>query len=68
MSLRAIVGFLAAVHLVTLCEKPWTLSSSYLSASLGVRLQLYREVFFICLAISAQTYLGHSELVYFICL
>ena len=49
MSLRALVWVLAAVHLVTPCEKLQTLSSSYLSASLGVRLQLYREVSFICL-------------------
>ena len=39
-------GFLPAVHLVTLHEKLQTLSSGYLSASLGVRLQFYREVFF----------------------
>ena len=58
-------GCLVAVHSVTLCEKLWTLSHGYLSASQGVRLQLYRKVFFICLVISAQAYLGHSELVYF---
>ena len=40
-------GFLAAVHLVTPCEKPWTLSIGYYGASLTVRLQLYREVFFL---------------------
>ena len=61
-------GFLAAVHLVTLCEKPWILSSGYLGASVGVRLQLYKEVFFICSVVSAPAYLGHPELVYFSCL
>ena len=61
-------GFLAAVHFITLHEELWTLSSSYLSASLGVRLQLYREVFFICLVVSAQAYLEHLELVYFRCM
>ena len=60
--------FLAAVHPVTLWEKLQILSSSYLSASLGVRLQLYREVFFICSVIHAQAYLVHPELVYFSCL
>ena len=44
MSLGLLSGFLAVVHLVTSCEKPWTHSSGYLSASPGVRLQLYREV------------------------
>ena len=40
-------------------------SCSYLGACWGVRLQLYREVFFICSAVSGQGYLGHPELVYF---
>ena len=44
MSLGLSSGFLAAVHLVSPCEKPQTHSSGYLSASLGVRLQLYRKV------------------------
>ena len=61
-------GFMAAVHSVTLCEKLQTLSSSYFSASQGVRLQLYREVFFVCLVVSGQAYLGHPDLVYFSCL
>ena len=41
-----------------------TLSQGYLSASCGVRLQLYREVFFVCSSVSAQGYLEHPELVY----
>ena len=62
-----VVGFLVAVHLVTLHEEPQTLSCSYLGASLGVRLQLYREVFFTCSSVSAQGYLGQPELVYLSC-
>ena len=44
-ALRLLSGFLVAVHSVTLSEEPQTLSCSYLGASQGVRLQLYREVF-----------------------
>ena len=61
-------GFLVAAHSVTLYEEPQTLSHGYLGASLGVRLQLYREMFFICSSLSAQGYLGHPELVYLSCL
>ena len=42
-------GFLVAVHSVTLHEEPQTLTYSYLGASQGVRLQLYRVVFFVYL-------------------
>ena len=38
MSLGHSSGFLAAVHSGTFCEKLQTHSSSYLGASLGVRL------------------------------
>ena len=61
-------GFLVAAHSVTLHEEPQTLSCSYLGASWGVRLQPYREVFYICSPVSAQGYLGHPELVYLSCL
>ena len=59
---------LFAVHSVTFHEEPQTLYCSYLSASKGVRLQLYRRVFFVCSAVSVQGYLGHPELVCFHCL
>ena len=67
-ALGLLSGFLVAAHSATLHEEPQTLSCSYFGASLGVRLQLYREVFFICSSVSAQGYLGHPELVYFSCL
>ena len=60
-------GFLVVAHSVTLCEEPQTLSCSYLSASWGVRLQLYREVFFVWSSVSAQGYLEHPKLVYLSC-
>ena len=61
-------GILVALHSVTFHEEPHTLSCSCLSASWGVRLQLDREVFFICSTVSAQGYLGHPKLVCFSCL
>ena len=63
-----LLRFLVVAHSVTLCEEPQTLSCSYLGASWGVRLQLYRELFFICSSVSAQGYLGHPELVHLSCL
>ena len=59
---------LVTAHSVIPHEKPQTLSCSYLSTSHGVRLQLYREMFFICSSVNAQGYLGHPELVYLSCL
>ena len=60
--------FLVSVHLVSLCKEPQTLCCSYLGAPRGVKLQPYREVFFIYLTISVQGYLGYPELVCFSCL
>ena len=48
--------------------KPQTLCPGYLSASQGVGLLPYREVFFICSSVCVQGYLGHPELVLFSCL
>ena len=61
-------GILVAVHSVSLCEEPQTLCCSYLSTSWGMRLQPYREVFFIYSTVSTQGYLGYPELVCFSCL
>ena len=67
-SLRALIWVFGCSTFSYISWESADLSHGYLSASLGVRLQLYREVFFICSSVSAQSYLGHPELVYLSCL
>ena len=67
MSLGALVWVFGCSTFGYTHDEPQTLSCGYLNASLGVRLQLYRTVFFMCSSVSAQGYLGHPELVYLSC-
>ena len=68
MSLRALIWVFGCNTFCVTCEESQTLYCGYLSASWGVRLQPYREVFFIYSTVSAQGYLGYPVLVCFSCL
>ena len=67
MSLWAIVWVFGCCTFELPFEEPPTLCCSYFGASWGVRVHLYRKVFFICLTACAQGYLGDFELFWHSC-